>query len=62
MTCWDNPELCRGCNYCQTARTAGLGEEPSYPLDPVEAHRRDTEDWLTQAGAIEVNGSWEKAS
>ena len=49
MTCWDNPEKCRGCHYCQTARDEGVG---IYPLSPLEAHLRDLADagWLADLG------------
>lgn len=40
-TCWDAPEACVGCSYCQTARDAGEG---IYPLSPLEAHLRDLAD------------------
>lgn len=41
MTCWDNPEKCTGCHYCQTARDTGEGV---YPLTPLEAHLQDLAD------------------
>lgn len=43
-TCWDRPELCRGCSYCEQAQITARDDEGPVvygDLSPWEAHLRD---------------------
>lgn len=56
-TCWDDPENCHGCHYCQEARNT----DPMWPLTPAEADDRDMADYLASKGGVLVDGVWEAA-
>lgn len=58
MTCWDDPERCHGCHYCQDARRT---DHPLWPLTPAEAHGRDLTDDLCAKGGVLIDGIWEVA-